>query len=370
MELDAFKITQRGGTGHFDIYVSTMKAIDIVTRSALDRWEPRNPLGYQRMLNEKRISDKRGGVLGYLLREIGCFPTSILLNVRGEAHFTPDGEERWSTRGRLDIGEETLWVIDGQHRVEALRRAIARNADFEDYPVIVSVMHESAKFDELTLFYIVNRRQRGISTDLAYRHLQRMLWEKGSSWLYDFEGPRAVRVGLASEVVDDFNSNPDSPLRGRIRRVGEVAIPEQVTTDRVLASAIAEVLREKAFVGVPVRDFAAGYASYWGELSRMYPEAFEEPEKYLLLSPLGIKAFTLLFAGVYKLALEEGPVTSESLVEVLGGLKVRTPGHKDSLFKQSIDIGTLERGKKRGFVELSAAEISRGLTEKLKLART
>jgi DGQHR domain-containing protein len=368
MEIDAFKITQSGGAGRFDIYVSTMRAIDLVTRSALDRWEPGNPLGYQRTLNEKRISDRRGGILGYLLREIGCFPTSILLNVRGEAHFTPDGEEGWSTKGRLDIGEETLWVIDGQHRVEALRRAIARNIDFEDYPVIVSVMHESAKFDELTLFYIVNRRQRGISTDLAYRHLQRMLWEKGSSWLYNFEGPRAVRLGLASEVVDDFNSNPDSPLRGRIRRVGEVAIPEQVTTDRVLASAIAETLREKAFVGVPVRDFASGFASYWGELSRMYPEAFAEPKKYLLLSTLGIRAFTLLFSGVYKLASEGGPVTSEALGKVLCNLKTKTPKHESALFRQPLELSLMEAGKKRGLVELSAAEISRGLGEKLRLA--
>jgi len=369
MEIDAFRITQRGGTGSFDIYISTLRAIDLVTRSSLDRWEPGNPLGYQRMLNEKRINEKRGGILGYLLREIGCFPTSILLNIRGETHFTPDGEEGWSTKGKLDIGEETLWVIDGQHRVEALRQAIARNVDFEDYPVIVSIMHESKRFDELALFYIVNRRQRGISTDLAYRHLQRMLWEKGSSWLYDFEGPRAVRLGLASEVVDDFNSNPNSPLRGRIKRVGEVEVPEQVTTDRVVASAIAEVLREKAFVGIPVRDFASGFTSYWGELCKMYPEAFTESKKYLLLSTLGIRAFTLLFAGVYKLAVEEGPVTSESLVGVLGGLKVRTPGHKNPLFRPPIDAGVLEAGKKRGFIELSAAEISRGLTEKLKLAR-
>jgi DGQHR domain-containing protein len=369
MELDAFKITQRGGAGRFDIYVSTMRAIDIVTRSSLDRWMPGNPLGYQRVLNEKRLGDNRGGALRYLLREIGCFPTSILLNVRGKASFTSEGEEGWSTKGKLDLGEETLWVIDGQHRVEALRRAIARNADFEDYPVIVSIMHESEKFDELTLFYIVNRRQRGIPTDLANRHLQRMLWEKGSSWLFDFEGPRAVRLGLASEVVDDFNSNPESPLRGRIRRVGEVEIPEQVTTDRVLASAIAEVLREKAFVGVPVRDFASGFTFYWGELSRMYPEAFTEPERYLLLAPLGIRAFTLLFSGVYKLASEGGPVTNESLAKVLGNLRAKTPKHESALFRQPLELSLFEAGKKRGFAELSAAEISRGLTRKLELAR-
>ena len=368
MEIDAFRITQRGGAEDFDIYVSVLKAVDLIDRCAFDRWSPENPLGFQRVPVASRLSDKRGGALRYLFREIGCFPTSILLNVRGEIGFKPDGEGDWQTRGRLDIGDEKLWVIDGQHRVEALRLAMERNADLEKYPVIVSILRRPEKFDELMLFYVVNRRQKGISTDLAYRHLQRMLWERGSGWLYDFEGPRAVRLGLGSEVVDELNTSPESPWRGRIRRAGEAEAPGQVTTDRVFASAVAEVLKEKAFVGVPVRDFVSGLASYWGELSRMYPEAFEAPGDYLLLSPTGIKAFTLLFAKAYKLSMERGPVTGESLAAVLGGLLKKTPGHSNTLFRQPLSEGALSKEKGAKIAELSAPEASRCLAEKLQLA--
>ncbi len=369
MEIDAFRVSQRGGAEKFDIFVSTMRAVDLIERCAFDRWSLGNPLGYQRIPSANRLGDKRGGALRYLMREIGCFPTSILLNVRGEIGFKPEGMESWSTKGRLDIGEEKLWVIDGQHRVEALRLAMDRNADFEDYPVIVSILQKPAKFEELLLFYVVNRRQRGISTDLVNRHLQRMLWEKGSGWLFDFEGSRAVRIGLGSEIVDELNMELESPLRGRIRNVGEEGSPEHVTTDRVFASAVAEVLKEKAFVGVPVRDFAAGFAAYWMELKRLYPEAFDEPSGYTLLSPRGIRVFTLLFAGVYKMAMEKGPVTGESLREVLGGLQRETRGHSEAMFRRGLDAGFWSTEKNPKLSELSVPEVSRALVEKLRLTR-
>lgn len=366
MDVEAFRITQRGGAEGFEIYVSTLRARDLIDRCAFDRWGPENRLGYQRLPSANRLGDKRGGALRYLIREIGCFPTSILLNVRGEIGFNPEGEDGVSTRGRLDLGEEKLWVIDGQHRVEALRLAIERNADFEDYPVIVSIMRKPERFDELLLFYIVNRRQRGISTDLANRHLQRMLWERGSGWLYDFEGPRAVRVGLGSEVVDELYSNPESPWRGRIRRVGEPSEPGQITTDRVLAVAVAEALKEKTFVGVPVRDFASGLALYWSELFKIYPEAFSEPTGYVVVSPLGIRAFTLLFAHVYALSKERGPVTGETMAAILSGLTKETPAHNTRLFRQPMAIGVWVKGGKTE--EYSAGELSRSLAEKLRLS--
>jgi DGQHR domain-containing protein len=109
------------------------------------------------------------------MREMGCFPTSILVNIRGEAKFREEASLGWRSIGRLDVGEERFWLIDGQHRIEALKRAIERNSDFERYPVILSILRQPARFDELMLFYIVNRRQKSVPTDLAYRHLQRML---------------------------------------------------------------------------------------------------------------------------------------------------------------------------------------------------
>jgi len=38
-----------------------------------------------------------------------------------------------------------------------------------------------------------------------------MLAERGVKWLYEFEGVRGLRAGIAAEVVDYLNERPDSP---------------------------------------------------------------------------------------------------------------------------------------------------------------
>ena len=77
----------------------------------------------------------------YLTKDLGCFPTSILVNVRGNLTYTMERDLGWSSIGRLEIDDsEKLWLLDGQHRVEALRQAKDGNIEFEKYPVVVSIL--------------------------------------------------------------------------------------------------------------------------------------------------------------------------------------------------------------------------------------
>ena len=104
----------------------------------------------------RRFSEDRGSIVHYLMKEIGCFPTSILFNVRGELSFEKLEDLGWCTLGDLNMGDERLGIIDGQHRLEALKRVVERNIDFENYPVVGSILQPPKRFDELMLFYIVN----------------------------------------------------------------------------------------------------------------------------------------------------------------------------------------------------------------------
>lgn len=149
MRLKAFSIRQRGAREDINIFVSTVTAIQLIERCAIDRWTTENTSRYQRMPEESRFSERRGSIVRYLLKELGCFPTSVLLNVRGDLSFEETDDLGWCIPGELDIGDEKLWLIDGQHRVEALKGAVERNADYEEYPVIVSILQIPKRFDEL-----------------------------------------------------------------------------------------------------------------------------------------------------------------------------------------------------------------------------
>ena len=95
MQLKAFSIVQETGKNKFRIYIAAMPASQLIERCTIDRWTTKNVEGYQRLPDERRLSEgAKGSAVRYLMREMGCFPTSILLNVRGNLIF----------QGESDIG--------------------------------------------------------------------------------------------------------------------------------------------------------------------------------------------------------------------------------------------------------------------------
>jgi DGQHR domain-containing protein len=373
MRVKAFRINQRGGKEGVGIYISTMAALDLIDRYAMDRWTTENPGGYQRVPEERRFTERRGSIVRYLIKEMGCFPTSILLNVRGELTYEEDEDFGWCSLGELDIGEERLWLIDGQHRVEGLKRAIERNAEFEKYPVVVSILQLPERFDELMLFYIVNRRQRGVPTELAYRHLQRMLWEKGTDWLYDLEGKIGVQRGLAAEVVDYLSEEPASPWYGRIQRVAEPRDEAHILRDKTMIRSVVEILKNDVFEGMKVKELADLLIDYWNAFSHVYPGAFEEPYRYTVLETPGLFSLHRLFPNIYGLCTRKGLVTMDAMERHLRLLMVETPDHPEPDFRGPItlDFWTKEHGP---LIALSTnmkiiADLHRHLLEKIKLAQ-
>lgn len=336
MHLDVFSLTQRGGLDGVQIYVTVFRAKDIVERYAIDRWMPENPEGYQRLPSERRLLDKRGSAVRYLARELGSFPTGILLNVRGTLEYQKEKDLGWFSYGQLETSDEKFWLIDGQHRVEALKRAIERNQDFEDYPVIASIMKLPDKFDEMMLFYIVNKRQKSVPTDLVYRHLQRMLWKKGSEWLYDLEGARGVRTGLATEAVDILNVEPASPWHGRIQIVNQQKNDDYIIKDSMLIRTIGDILKEKVFDGMPIREFASLLIFYWNALFQLYPECFEQPGSYTLLSSPGVPVFHKLFPSIYARCVRENMLHEDGMETELEKLMESTPEHPNPEFRKPI----------------------------------
>ncbi len=337
MKLDAFKLTQSGNRGAAEIYITVFRAGDLVHQCKIDRRTPSNPTGYQRMPSERRLSMIRGSAVRYLVRELGYFPTSILLNVRGKVSFSEAKSENWFSYGQLDTGHDDFWIIDGQHRIEALKRAIARNRDFEDYPVIASILRLPERFDEMLLFYIVNRRQKGVKTDLVYRHLQRMLRHKGEDWLLDLEGKRGLTQSYAIEIVDILNKEPVSPWYGRIREVGEAKHMDHVINDSDMIGSITLVLNEHYFKNMPIKEIAYHLIDYWNALYNIYPECFTDPKSFSLLQRPGMPALNKLFIDIYGLALQQGDVTEESMYNLLTRLLVETPNHPVPEFRYPIE---------------------------------
>ncbi|MEM4591594.1 MAG: DGQHR domain-containing protein [Nitrososphaerota archaeon] len=353
MEVGAFRIKQWGygeGASPAFIYVTALPLRFLTEggRAKIDRWSRKNREGYQRSPLESRVKPRKGSVVKYILDELGVFPTSVLLNVRDNTlKFMPAKKLNENIEyGTLHIDDSTsLWIIDGQHRIEALIRASAEHPELEEYPLPVSILNLSDKFDELVHFYIVNSRQKKIPTGIAYRHMQQMYEavkiRATYQWLESvILGAKQERQALAAMVVDYLDTEPESPFAGRIRFQGEELEKRHLIDDDVLIRYISTLLREKVLASMTVEELAELLIWYWSAISELYPRAFkqEEKDKYTLLKHTGVASFTYLFPYIYGLCAKEGKIDKNSILAKLELLKKPIPSDSPSASELDADF--------------------------------
>lgn len=235
-----------------------------------------------------------------------------------------------------------LVIIDGQHRLEALKRARERKPELDEYPLPVSLMNLKDKFDEMVHFYIVNSRQKSIPTDLVYRQLQ-IFMEKAllgsKEWIKDvILGPRQERQALSAYIVDFLDEMQNSPFKSRIQYVGEEREDYHLVKDFVLARFITKILKEKALSGISNEKLAEFLADYWSAIKDLYPKCFEQPRGYTLLKTTGIACFTYLFPTIFAYCAADADISKSKFSEYLSMLKERIEANELSPdFRRPID---------------------------------
>jgi len=350
VEIPAFRIRQWGygkGAGERNLYLLSLPLKVLANKATIDRWTRTNREGYQRPPLESRLKGKgRASILKYLLEEAGIFPTSVLLNVRCKLDF----KEEINLTEKISFGkliipdDEKLWIIDGQHRLEALKRIISIRPELDNYPVPITLMDLEDKFLEMLMFYIVNTRQKKIPTDIAYKHMQKMVEkvkiEEKFEWVKNvLLGPEEERKGIAALIVELIASDENSPFYNRITFAGEDKEPEHLIDDLVLETYTAKILKEKTFEIMDPERVASLLIDYWSAIKDLYPSCFKEGEskQYTLLKHTGVASFMYLFPTLYGYCVSEGEVSKEKMKELLGYLKEEVDEINNPDFRRAID---------------------------------
>ena len=331
-----FRIYQWGygeGVDKTPLYLTTM-TVGNLARADIDRWTRGNREGYQRAVRQSRFSERgRNSIVVYLLKEIGVFPTSVLLNIRGDIAFKPTQKINDETEyGEITISNDAmLWIIDGQHRIEALKRTMHTKPEISNYPVPVTLTNFQDKFDEMLQFYIVNSRQKKIPTDLVYRHLQTMAQKvvlEDKKWIKSvILGPKEERVAMASFIVDFLDEDEMSPFQGKIQFAGEKKEPHFLVSDYGLSSWIIKILTDRSLSQMDDITLAEKISEYWDVIRELYPTAFSDPKGYTLLKSTGIGTYTYLFPTIFATCAAAGNVSREGFRDLLSMLhkEVKTP---------------------------------------------
>jgi DGQHR domain-containing protein len=231
-----------------------------------------------------------------------------------------------------------LWVIDGQHRLHAIKRAINSDNSLKTFPVPVTILNVKLPIEQ-KLFYIINERQKGVKTDLV----QQLIWSmarkhpKKAMEMIALEGKKYYS-GLAIPVIEYLAKTAGSPWKNKIRIAYQPKTSKFQIPQNTVAKAISEIIHKTyPFENYnSLVQFSKKLIDYWNIIKQFYPKAFKEPENYTIQRFAGINAFSKIFPTIIQTCDSHGGLSKRNLKKILNNVKnnlnQHDPRHKDDLF--------------------------------------
>ncbi len=316
--LAAFAIRFRQKRPDVNLYVTALPVKELLGRFSSDTYRSGNPSGYQRPVTPSRVRQ----VSSYLRMEEGMLPTSIVLCIRQpyRAQFEPVGAETGGGEsGLLTISPDVaLWVVDGQHRLAGLERALKKDKAkwVGDYPLPVVIVEGIDQYEEMRYFHVINTRHKGVPVDVVDRHLLSMREAEGIG-LIEREGEKGYQRARATKLTDVLNSDPASPWRGMIRMPGEALRPEHTMRQHSMVSSLEPVVNEALIKRVSDEEAAKLLLNYWNAARDLWGSAFEAPAEYVIQKPLGAGALHQIFPDVLELCRGADDFSKERMNDTL-----------------------------------------------------
>jgi len=319
--LSAFAVRFRQKRPDVSLYVTALPLKELLGRFQSDTYRPDNRSGYQRPVTPSRVRQ----LSGYLRSEEGMLPTSILLCIRQpdraqfEVAVQGDAERGGGETGLLTIGPDVaLWVVDGQHRLSGLQRALTRDKAkwVADYPLPVVIVEGIDQYEEMRYFHVINTRHKGVPTDVVDRHLLTMREAEGPG-LLEREGERSYLRARATKLTDLLNNEPSSPWCGLIRMPGEALRPTHIMRQHAMVSSLDPVVRDAFVQRLGDEEVGRLLLNYWNAAHRHWQTAFEAPKEYVLQKPLGAGALHLIFPDVLEHCRASDDFSIDKMYDVL-----------------------------------------------------
>ena len=292
------------------LVIGVIDAGTLVDHYMIPRRDFRTKAGYQREVSTSRVNQ----LVRDLLAKRVDLPTSLLLNLRDfkpSVHLVERGGREY-----LRLAEDKLYVVDGQHRVEGLRRLVETEPErWASFGISFVCMLGAEEREEMEQFYVVNSTAKSVRTDLAMdllkqraEHSQSVmdaLTERGQAWKVKAQ---TLAEGLESQAL----------WRGRIR------FPGQPKGDTIIASAgmaasLKGLLDTPYFGGITSENHLKILDAYWRAIHEVIPEVFVDPKAYALQKSTGVMAMHSILISLLEYLRSKGKSTIEieSYVEPL-----------------------------------------------------
>ena len=292
--------------GKIPTVVGVIPAETLVMHHYVPRRSTLHGTGYQRNPAQPRIS----GLARELKNKTVDLPTSVLLNLRDVTEddvLVKTGSDSYVMHLDPDKAQadHRLFVVDGQHRILALHKALEDGVTLQNKKIPFVCMVGANELQEMEQFHVVNSNAKSVPTDLAFDLLKERalndsdyaarIAERGRQW--------EVSAQLLTERLAQTSSTWKNRIRLPNMPKGETTVPSAsfVRSLKVLLTQTA------LFRGIKEPERQAQIIdAYWHAIRRVLPDAFEEPQAYNIQKGVGVDAMHSIFPIVLDLARSEG----------------------------------------------------------------
>lgn len=272
--------------------------------------------GYQRLLNSARARRLADYIVAGQDAGDAFLPTSVFLATDKSLYLNP-------SNNTLTIDTDAVGpfsVVDGQHRLEGLKLAAARDERVLDFEVPVNIATDLPAIAQMCHFLIVNTTQKSVDKAVEQRIVARL------TEALDFEDmpslPRWIlrtvekgEVDKALKLVDYLNSEPGSPWVGKIQMANDGPSSSTVNQRSFVKSIIKFVLTTNNPLGA-LKDFdreKKAFLNYWKAVAAL----LDDGKPSTLYKYNGIELFCRFSIPFFTRMFDKKNFTVESMKETL-----------------------------------------------------
>jgi DGQHR domain-containing protein len=339
-------------------YTAAIPAKKLVELSKVDAWESNQDVpGYQRAPKESR----KRAIGRYALKPDAIMPVGGLMNARpadgpGEAtygkvlHFDPSGPEGLITAGTLTIPDSALplYIVDMQHRLGGYEWAMLEEGGehLAGFPLVVTIADGLSKMEEVDQFDLINTTQKKVDTALARRLKTIQAKDLDHRLAFDEQGKLWEAKGPV--IADRLNRNP-GVWKGRILPPNRTKAqqPTMAVREASFVTSLKPILKTPYFVRQTEEHAAEMIARYWEAIRRVFPEAFVNPDGYVIQKTPGVFALHELAPEVFELARDKGELSVEGIHAIVQHLSEVDGG--SGFWEADNEDGAAIYGSMKGF---------------------
>ena len=232
--------------GNLTVYLTYVTPAELVIPDfyTVEKLDPQSDAGFQRILDQRRANRLARHLKEAVGKGYANLPTSIFLATDHPLHF-----DRETNQLRYETDEVCPFsVVDGQHRIQGLIAAVKDEPALQEFKLPAAIATSLDNTHQMYYFYMVNTTQKPVESALSQHITKRFTDMKGIEAMpyLPFWLEAAVNLGAdaqAVELVEFLNTDPESPLQGRIK----MAQDPTPTKGRISQSGIVSILKKELF---------------------------------------------------------------------------------------------------------------------------